>query len=111
MLLLLITFVISGILMMALAIPLINDKVKPNGWYGFRTPKTLKHEDLWYEVNAHTGRLLLWSGIATTVSSVILYPFDLGEDVYVSLVTLVMFIGIFYALFKGIQIIRAYDPN
>lgn len=111
MLLLLITFVISGLLMVAVAIPFINRKVKPNGWYGFRTSKTLQHEDLWYEVNAHTGRLLLWSGIATVVASIILYPFDLGEDVYVSLVTLVMFVGIFYMLFQGIRMIRAYDPN
>jgi hypothetical protein len=43
-------FVVSGLLLCVLAIPMILKKVKPNFWYGFRVRKTLENPDIWYAV-------------------------------------------------------------
>jgi uncharacterized membrane protein len=60
-------------LMMALAVPLIRGRVKPNVLYGVRTPKTLGDERVWYAANAYGGRLLFGAGIVQLVAVVALY--------------------------------------
>jgi hypothetical protein len=69
----LIFFVLAGLTSAGLAIPMILGKLKPNGMYGFRTPKTLSSDDVWYKSNAYMGRLLLGWGLAVSAGSVILY--------------------------------------
>jgi uncharacterized membrane protein len=66
-------FCITGMLCVGLSLPMIYRRVKPNGWYGFRTPKTLRDEGVWYAANAYMGRLLLVWGAAISVVSVLLY--------------------------------------
>ena len=66
-----ITFLIGGVLMIATAIPLMQRRIKPNSWYGFRTRKTLENEQVWYEVNAHAGKRLLVAGILITLASIL----------------------------------------
>lgn len=109
MMVLLITYIVSGLLMVGLGMPLIQHRIKPNGWFGFRTRKTLQHEDLWYAVNAYSGRMLMWTGIAVAAASLALYPFDLSEDAYSLLVLLVMFVGIFWMLWQAFGMIRRYE--
>jgi uncharacterized membrane protein len=43
----------------ALAAPLALGKVPPNGFYGFRTPKTLSSPDIWYPANRIAGWLMI----------------------------------------------------
>lgn len=59
---LLLIFVGSGLLTILLGLPLKRRKVKPNWFYGFRTPATLKDEALWYDVNEKTGTDLVMIG-------------------------------------------------
>ncbi len=66
-------FVCSGLLLVGLSIPLLLRRVKPNWWYGFRTPKTLSDERIWYESNAYAAKWLLISGTLHTVVSLALY--------------------------------------
>jgi uncharacterized membrane protein len=66
-------FVCTGLLLVGLSIPLLLRRVKPNGWYGFRTRKTFSDERIWYEGNAYAGKWLLISGIIHTVVSLALY--------------------------------------
>src|SRR5690348_16633966 len=42
-----------AVLMMALAVPLMGGRVKPNSLYGLRTERTLRDEDAWYRGNAY----------------------------------------------------------
>ena len=44
-------YVIFGLLLAALSVPMLLDKVPPNPWYGFRVPSTLADETLWYKIN------------------------------------------------------------
>lgn len=76
-------YVLFGLLLIGLSIPLLLDKVPPNGWYGFRVPSTLYNPDLWYKVNRYAARWLLLSGIITLAAAVLLYFLtDLSVDGY-----------------------------
>lgn len=79
---LLILFVLSGCLLAALAIPLIQGKVGPNPWYGFRVPSTLADPVVWYAANRYSAKCFLAVGIANSVTAVILY-FVPGMDIAV----------------------------
>ncbi len=63
-------FVLVSLLLVGLCVPIILRKVKPNSWYGFRVPKTLSDEKIWYEANAYSGRLMLVAGIIWAVAAV-----------------------------------------
>ena len=51
--------VVVPLVVLVLSIPMILGKVPPNGAYGFRTPKTLSSEDVWYPANRAAGWFML----------------------------------------------------
>ena len=71
--LLLLLFAGSGLLLIGVSIPLIQRRIKPNYWYGFRTRRTLSDPAVWYEVNAYAGKRLLVSGVVTALAAIVLY--------------------------------------
>ena len=50
--LILIMYIAGGALLTALSIPLIQKRIPPNPWYGFRVLQTLNNPALWYPANA-----------------------------------------------------------
>jgi hypothetical protein len=70
---LLILFVLSGLLLVFLAIPLMSDKIPPNGLYGFRLKATMGHPQIWYPVNRFFSKYLLATGLATVIAALLLY--------------------------------------
>ena len=56
-----------SVLMIALSVPLIQGRVKPNAWYGFRIPLTLNNPDIWYPANRYAGWSLLAYGLVLLV--------------------------------------------
>jgi uncharacterized membrane protein len=72
MLLLVILFTAAGALIVCLALPLIQRRVKPNYLYGLRVPATFADEWVWYEANAASGRDLLVLGVALIAAALIL---------------------------------------
>ena len=82
-LLLMVMYLFFGVLLIGLSIPLMRNKIKPNGLYGFRIPKTMDDPDTWYAVNHHYSFRLFWLGVATVLSSMILYVIpSLTVDAY-----------------------------
>jgi uncharacterized membrane protein len=65
-------FVVIGALFVALGIPLKNGRVPPNRFYGFRTPRTLTDENVWYPVNRVLGVDMIRGGIAIMAVSLVL---------------------------------------
>ena len=61
-LILVILFVSDGLLLVAVSVPLIRRRVKPNLVYGFRVAKTLSDPGVWYAANEYAGRMLLRAG-------------------------------------------------
>jgi hypothetical protein len=66
-----------SLLLIGLSIPLIQERVKPNHWYGLRIPLTLNNPDIWYPANRYAGWLLLIYGLVQLAVSLAL-PFLLG---------------------------------
>jgi uncharacterized membrane protein len=65
-----IVFAGVGVLLIALAIPLILKKVPRNNWYGVRTEKTMHGpEQVWYEANHDAGLGLCAVGILTLAAA------------------------------------------
>lgn len=67
-----------GILFVALAIPMITRRLRPNWWYGVRTLRTLRDERVWYAVNARSGWGLLVYGSVLALSA----PFAASAPVW-----------------------------
>jgi hypothetical protein len=95
----LLTYLIVGLVMVILSVPLIRRRIKPNFFYGYRMPITLGNPDIWYNVNAYFGRLLAVTGIAVALLAVILYVAG-GVDVkdYATDCAVVLLIGLFASL-------------
>jgi hypothetical protein len=88
-------YLVFGALLVGLSIPLLLDKIPPNGWYGFRVPSTLYNPDVWYKVNRYAARWLLLSGVVTIVAAIALYYLvELTVDQFAWLM-----LGIFAAAF------------
>lgn len=53
---------LTGLLLIVLAVPLIRRRVPMNRWYGVRIPKAFASEANWYAINAVGGRWLARAG-------------------------------------------------
>lgn len=55
-------------LFIAVAVPLIQHKIKMNRWYGIRIKKAFESDDNWYRINAYAGkRLILWALVLAAI--------------------------------------------
>src|SRR5438876_7284957 len=64
---------IGGVLLIAISLPLIYDKVLPNGFYGFRTPRTMSDPNLWYPANRVAGRNLAIAGVIVSTTALVVF--------------------------------------
>ena len=60
------------LILMAIALPLVMQKIKPNHLYGVRTAFTLTNETAWYQANRFWGRAMITSGLAFFLLSALL---------------------------------------
>lgn len=106
MVLLSLAFIACGLLFVALAVPLLQRRIAPNGWYGFRVPRTLDNADRWYAVNAYAARYLIWGGVATAVIACVGFLPGISVDLYLWLMTVVVLIGPLVSLVLGLRYLR-----
>ena len=64
---------LTGLLLIGLSIPLIQRRVPPNHWYGFRVPRTLRSASVWYDANAYAGKALIIPALLMILISTTLY--------------------------------------
>ena len=58
-------------LIIVLAIPLVQRKVRMNRWYGIRIKKAFASDENWYRINAYGGkRLVLWALVLAAIGIV-----------------------------------------
>ena len=112
-------FLLTGLLLIVLAIPMIRGKVKRNAWYGMRLPVTQKSDDIWYPANAYAGKGLVVSGLIVMVTAVLLpLLLDMSVDAYAIVMTVILLVGLFavfgfsyrYAKKLDAQLASASDP-
>lgn len=97
-------FALVGLSLCAVSIPLIRGKVPRNYVYGFRTPKTLKSDAIWYPANRVAGICLYQAGRVTVFGSLLLIPFALFLPAY-----LIALIGlVFLALPVSVALIKSF---
>jgi uncharacterized membrane protein len=69
----LVLYLVGGVLLIALAIPLLFNKIPPNSFYGFRVTQTTHDSNTWYAVNRYSARWLLFAGVSSVVAAILLY--------------------------------------
>lgn len=99
----LLLYIVSGLLLMGLAVPLIQRKISPNGWYGFRIPRTLNDPDTWYRANTVAGRWLFATGLVTVIAAVVLVLLPLSVDAYALSCMAVVGTMLFFTLIQSFR--------
>lgn len=72
-------------LTLLIAFPLVLGWVKPNPWYGVRTPKTRSSPEIWYRANRMGGIYLTVATLIALLLWALLWPLHLGEALRVAL--------------------------
>jgi uncharacterized membrane protein len=86
-------FCAVGLIFIALAVPLIRRRVRPNALYGLRVPATYADESVWYEANERSGRDLAALGLIT-IALALLLPLFLAEPAYSLSMTVILLVGV-----------------
>jgi uncharacterized membrane protein len=93
-----------------ISVPLIKGKVPRNRWYGFRVPKTLRSDSVWYPVNAYSGKCLYVSGLIIAAGSLLLIPLGLflpAETISFAGLVVTM-VPVTWALVKSFRYLRKF---
>ena len=99
----LLAFIAAGLILICLGVPLIQGKVPPNRWYGFRVRRTLEDANVWYPANEYAAWQFVWLGIAGIIVSISTYFIPgMQLDVYASV------IGVFYLIGVPIAVVRSF---
>ena len=57
------TLILTGVILVAVSVPMIFGLVPRNPLYGFRTPTTLRSDEVWYPANRFAGGALACAGV------------------------------------------------
>jgi hypothetical protein len=101
-------FLFSGVLVMALSVPMILGKIPPNGLYGFRVKKTMENPAIWYPVNAYSGKWLFAISLGMILASIgISFVPGISLDVYAYAVLGVWLIGFGIAVVASVRYMKS----
>lgn len=105
-------YVVAGLVLMGVSVPLIQRRVPPNGWYGFRVRRTLNNPSVWYPANEYSGRLLFWQGAGTVAVAVVLGialrpDSDARVLAYTFICTAVLLVGVLVCLVLSLRYRRS----
>ena len=84
------------------------NRVKPNPWAGFRTPRTMSDPRVWYAVNRAMGIDLMLGGVLYLAGVAATYAFRgiLGGTGVLTANMVVLFGGLGWMVVRGFLIIR-----
>jgi uncharacterized membrane protein HdeD (DUF308 family) len=99
-----IMWVVVGLILMAISIPLKNGKVAMNHFYGVRLKKSYSSEKNWYLMNTYGGKQLLnWSSVLVVLGAITFFiPFN-GSEI---LIALFAFLPLIVLVFPICTIVR-----
>ena len=64
-------YFVAGLALLAAGVPLLRGWIPRNRWSGFRVPKTLSSDRVWYEANRVAGRDLIIAGAVIMTTAVV----------------------------------------
>jgi uncharacterized membrane protein len=99
-----------GLIFAALGIPLKQGRIPPNHFYGFRTPRTLRDEAVWYPVNRVLGVDMIRVGVVIAVVSLVMMAMRgyVAAEVAVLVVVATMILAVVYMAIHGFTELRKY---
>lgn len=105
---LLFLYIGGGLLLAALALPLLAKKIKPNPFYGFRVKKTLENPDLWYATNQYFAMRQLVLGLVFVVAAfgLTFWP-GLSVDTYALACLAVFVVAFSMAVAQSMQYLKS----
>jgi uncharacterized membrane protein len=77
----------------AIGIPMVMKLIPPNSIYGYRTPRTLNDETVWYTVNANTGLAFIICGVICAVTVLAISRSDLNPSLQSMVGTAIIVFG------------------
>lgn len=101
-------FIVIGGVFIALGYPLKQGRVPPNYFYGFRTPRTLSNEKIWYPVNRILGIDMIRGGaviIAVSLVMLALRSSVTPETAVIVIVAAMIAVAVFMAI-HGFAVLR-----
>ncbi len=102
-------YVMGGLFLALLSLPLIARKIPPNPLYGFRIQQTLEDPAVWYAVNAYFARRLLVASMVFVVSAVVCYFVPgISLDAYALLCLAVFVVAFTVAIFQSVQYLKKF---
>lgn len=111
-LILMVVYILVGALFVGISIPLVQGRIKPNPWYGFRVKKTLRDPETWYAVNAYSGRRMVVLGAAVAIAGVVFSPLGLipksGIPLYVFVCHGILLGGLAWILMDTLRYLRKF---
>lgn len=56
------SWTLTGVILVALCIPLVRGHIPRNSWYGIRLPQSFASDDAWYAINRFGAkRMIVWA--------------------------------------------------
>ena len=109
---LLFLYVVGGLLLALLSLPLIAGKIKPNPYYGFRVPFTMGNPEIWYATNKYFAKRQLVVGLIEAAAATGLYFLpSITIDTY-ALSILGIFVVMFAVVFvQGWRCMKALEKS
>lgn len=110
-LILLIQFVTTGLLIVAICVPLILGWIPPNAWYGFRTRQTLADPSVWYTANAAAGKRLSAAALTIVCGAIGFYFVPTWELPHYAIANLaVTILALAYAVLQSMVDLKGLQP-
>lgn len=95
-------YVGGGLLLALISIPLVQRRIPPNLFYGFRIPRTLNDPRMWYNANAYSGKRLFVVGIVIAIAALFFAQApNLTLDSYALACSAVIFAGLGIAIWQS----------
>jgi uncharacterized membrane protein len=95
----------AGVLFVSLGIPLFQQRVPPNYWYGCRTTKCLSDRKIWYAVNRITGKSMMMGGVIMLATSILMFALrkSLRPDNAAMLAIAVLLLGTAFLVINSLR--------
>ena len=104
MIVVMVIFILSGVVLAVVSVPLMMGKIPPNGLYGFRVRKTMERPEIWYPVNKYGGERLLMVSLMLIVAAVgFTYFPGIAIDIYSYAVLITWMVGASIAIVSSFR--------
>lgn len=105
-LIIILTFIGTGLLFIGLSIPLIKRKIPPNDAYGFRAQAAFSSESVWYDINEYSARLMRSVGVVILTAVPVLLILEIDETTFVMIMIGIILIGTIIMIVRSFMHLR-----